>query len=159
MRNYEFFALRVEAEVAGFGKVLRAVPSEKFDYRPHEKNASAGDLAWQIASEMVILVDLLETGVADYRPGPRPATSEEIAKTFEEGAHRAIDRARSMHENLWKGPGKFLFDGQVAWEASVADIAWGFLLDLVHHRGQLTVYLRPMGAKVPSVYGPSGDER
>lgn len=67
---------------------------------------------------MVNLVDLLETGVTDYRPGPRPATSEEIAKTFEDGTQRAIERARSMKDDIWKGPGKFLFAGQVAWEAS-----------------------------------------
>ena len=37
-------------------------------------------------------------------------------------------------------------------------MAWGFLFDIVHHRGQITTYLRPMGAKVPQIYGPSGDE-
>ena len=45
-----------------------------------------------------------------------------------------------------------------AWEDSVGAFVWGFLFDLIHHRGQLTTYLRPMGGKVPSIYGPSADD-
>lgn len=159
MRNYEFFAVRLEDELPRFLRVLRAVPSDQFDYRPHERNTSAGDLAWQIASEMVSLIDLLETGESDYRPGARPSSSDEIASIFEEAAKRAIEMSRSIEEDRWKGPGRFLFQGHLAWEATVAEIAWGFLFDLVHHRGQLSVYLRPMGAKVPAIYGPSADEQ
>jgi uncharacterized damage-inducible protein DinB len=159
MRNYEFFAVNLENEIPKFLKVLRAVPSDRFDYRPHEKNTSAGDLAWQIATEMVNLNDLVQTGVIDYKTQPRPATSEEIATTFENAARTMAAKSRAVDENLWKGPGKFLWGGQTVWESAVADIAWGFLFDLIHHRGQLTVYLRPMGAKVPAVYGPSADER
>ena len=44
------------------------------------------------------------------------------------------------------------------WEESVGGFVWGFLFDLIHHRGQLTTYLRPMGGKVPSIYGPSADD-
>jgi uncharacterized damage-inducible protein DinB len=49
-------------------------------------------------------------------------------------------------------------DGKVAWETSLGDMLWGFLFDGIHHRGQLSTYLRPMGAKVPSIYGPSADD-
>jgi uncharacterized damage-inducible protein DinB len=48
---------------------------------------------------------------------------------------------------------------RLAWESTVEDMAWGFLLALIHHRGQLTAYLRPMGGKVPGVYGPSADDK
>jgi uncharacterized damage-inducible protein DinB len=47
---------------------------------------------------------------------------------------------------------------KVEWETTREKMAWGFLLDLIHHRGQLSVYLRPMGGRVPPIYGPSGDE-
>jgi len=43
------------------------------------------------------------------------------------------------------------------WESTKGKMAWGLFLDLIHHRGQLSVYIRPMGGKVPSIYGPSGD--
>ena len=51
-----------------------------------------------------------------------------------------------------------LVDGKVAWEAPLGDMLFGFLFDAIHHRGQLSVYLRLVGGKVPSIYGPSGDE-
>jgi uncharacterized damage-inducible protein DinB len=52
-----------------------------------------------------------------------------------------------------------LADGHVIWESTRGGMAWGMLFDLIHHRGQLSVYIRPMGGKVPSIYGPSGDEQ
>jgi uncharacterized damage-inducible protein DinB len=159
MRNYEFFAARVEGEIPAFVKVLRAVPSDHFDYRPHEKSKSAGDLAWQLATEMASLIQLFDNGIIDYKLGPRPDSSEMIAEEFERAGKEVVARARATNETLWKGPAKFLWGGQVVWEEPAAEIAWGFLFDMVHHRGQLSTYLRPMGAKVPAIYGPSGDEQ
>jgi uncharacterized damage-inducible protein DinB len=47
---------------------------------------------------------------------------------------------------------------KVEWETTRGKMAWGLLLDLIHHRGQLSVYIRNMGGRVPAIYGPSGDE-
>ena len=52
----------------------------------------------------------------------------------------------------------FMFQGQTVMNETGFDNAWGFLLDIIHHRGQLSTYLRPMGSTVPSIYGPSADE-
>ena len=49
-------------------------------------------------------------------------------------------------------------DGHVAWKAPLGEMMWGLLFDAIHHRGQLSTYIRPMGGKVPSIYGPSGDD-
>lgn len=159
MRNWEFFATRLEQEIPGFVKVLRALPEEKLDYRPHEKNTSAGQLAWQMAKEIEALSQAFDKGevaMTDYPPYP---SVEEIADTFERSARAIVERVRTVDEKLWKGQGKFSWNGATVWEAPVADLFWGFLFDLVHHRGQLTAYLRPMGGKVPGVYGPSADDR
>ena len=158
MRNYEFFAARLEAEIPAFVKVIRAVPADKFDYKPHEKNTSAGALAQQMAIEIDSLTGLFANGTIDYKSGGAPKTIDEIADLFERSAKTVVERARAVDENVWKGPAKFVYDGNVAWESPAADMAWGFLFDLVHHRGQLSAYLRPMGAKVPSIYGPSADD-
>jgi len=48
--------------------------------------------------------------------------------------------------------------GTVTWETTVGDMLFGFLFDAIHDRGQLSSYLRPMAAKVPAIYGPSGDD-
>ena len=160
MRNYEFFATCVEREIPGFLKVLRALPSEQLHYRPHERNKSAGELGLQIADEITALGDLFDTGEINMKPyAAPPATSEELAQRFEKGAKVVVEKARATNEEKWAAPAKFLWDGHSAWEARAAELAWGFLFDLIHHRGQLTVYIRPMGGKVPAVYGPSGDEQ
>jgi uncharacterized damage-inducible protein DinB len=52
----------------------------------------------------------------------------------------------------------FLFQGQEIMNETGYENAWGFLLDIIHHRGQLSMYLRPMGSTVPQIYGPSADE-
>lgn len=158
MRNYEFFASRLEQEIPAFVKVLKAIPPDKFDFRPHEKNTPAGALARQIATEIDCLTGLFVNGTADFKTAGGPQTLDEIVTMFENGAKSVVASAKATNEELWRGPAKFVFDGHVAWEASAADIAWGFLFDLIHHRGQLSVYLRPMGAKVPAIYGPSADD-
>jgi len=159
MRNNEFFAICVERETPIFLKVLRALPADKLDYKPHERNTAAGDLAFQIATEMTALIELFDAGDANMGPRPRPENLEDIAAEFERSAKQVAERARGTSEELWRGRGRFLWEGHVAWEATASEIAWGFLFDLIHHRGQLSVYIRPMGGKVPAIYGPSGDEK
>lgn len=157
MRNSEFFASCVESEIAAFGEVLRALPGDQLDYCPHERSKKAGELAFQIAEEMTALIELFDRGEIHMAPRTRPAAIEEIAQEFETSARRVAERARTVDQDVWKGPGRFLFDGEVAWEAPASQLAWGFLFDLIHHRGQLSTYIRPMGGKVPRIYGPSGD--
>ena len=158
MRNYEFFATCIDKETPVFARVFRAVPAEKLDYKPHEKNTAAGDLIFQMEQEITALADIFETGQVNMGPRKRPDSLEEMATNFERSAKRVAEEARTTSDERWKAPAKFLFDGNVAWETTTAEMAWGFLFDLIHHRGQLSVYIRPMGGKVPSIYGPSGDD-
>jgi uncharacterized damage-inducible protein DinB len=67
-------------------------------------------------------------------------------------------RLAKLNDAAWDKKAQFLMDGKVAWEAPLGDMLFGFLFDAIHHRGQLSSYLRPMGAKVPSIYGPSADD-
>lgn len=159
MRNNEFFASCLEQEIPTFGKVLRALPEDQLHYAPHERSKKAGDLAFQIADEMTALAGLFDNGEINMGPRTPPASLEAIAAEFEASAKNVVERARTVDEDVWKGPGKFLWSGTPAWEAPAAQLAWGFLFDLIHHRGQLSSYIRPMGGKVPSIYGPSGDSQ
>ena len=63
-----------------------------------------------------------------------------------------------MDEPAWNRPTQLLVNGQVVMDVPLGKMMWMNLLDAIHHRGQLSVYLRPMGGKVPSIYGPSGDD-
>jgi uncharacterized damage-inducible protein DinB len=155
----EFFAKRLSIELPAFGKVIRALPETQLAYRPHERNTPAGALAWQMAQEIVAIAGMMDAGDVRMDAAPQPASVEEIASAFENAARSIIERIPTVTDDFWTGPARFYFGGQLAMESKVEDMAWGFLFDLVHHRGQLSAYLRPMGGKVPAIYGPSGDEQ
>lgn len=160
MTNGEFFLERWEAEQPAFRKVLAALPADKLDYKPHERSTGAGDLAFQLAYEQGDLEHLLTKHEAVYDPTiKRPGTLEEILAMWDANTEKVRAALKARDESKWSAPAKFKVGNDVAWEDSVQNMLWGFLFDMVHHRGQLSTYLRPMGGKVPSIYGPSGDDQ
>jgi uncharacterized damage-inducible protein DinB len=140
-------------------RVLKAIPRDRLDYRPHAKSRSAAELAWVIAAEEAALVTLLDTGTVHWKDERAPASLDHIVDTYERSADAVDGRLVRLGEAAWDRRARLLImDGSPAWEDTIAHFVWGFLFDAVHHRGQLTVYLRPMGGKVPAIYGPSADE-
>ena len=159
MTNREFFIDRFEREQPAFIRVLRAVPEGHLSYRPHERSKAAGELAWQIAEEQKQLADALRTGEIRFDLTPHPEKCSEIADAYEAATNELRDLLESMSDDKWtNGRAKMLMNEASVWEDSVQNFAWGYLFDMVHHRGQLSTYLRPMGGKVPAIYGPSGDD-
>ena len=158
MTLLEFCIERRKAELPAFVRVLKAVPNDKRDYRPDPKGRTAAELAWMLAQSEAAIVTLLDTGTIEWAATPPPARVEEIVASFERDAANVNERLGRMDEAGWRKRGQFLMGGSVVWEDAVGPMVWGFLFDSIHHRGQLTTYLRPMGGKVPSVYGPSADD-
>jgi uncharacterized damage-inducible protein DinB len=157
MNNREYFIKRWEGEQRAFSAVLRAVPNDQLSYTPHEKSTKAGDLAWQLAEEQRLLIDLLDKQKMVWDSRPRPQSIDEINAAYDQWTNTLREKLQGFDDAKWELPAQFLFGEHVVGESTVQDFAWGFLFDLVHHRGQLAAYLRPMGAKVPSIYGPSAD--
>jgi hypothetical protein len=157
MSTREFFAKRLASELPAFVKVARALPGDKLEYKPHEKNTPAGMLSWQLACELGQLVELFEKGDIHFSMGSCPG-ADDIVAAVEQNGQRAIEAAKAVSEDRWNSPAKFFMGDQMVWEDKVSDMAWGYLFDMVHHRGQLSAYIRPMGGKVPAIYGPSADE-
>lgn len=155
----EFFATRLASELPAFNRVIRALPADRLDYKPHERSTGAGQLAAQLSYEMQHLAELFEKGEIHYVPDTESRSLDEIATSFERNAQQALEAAKNVSDEQWSAPAKFFMGGQPVWETTVGDMAWGYLFDLVHHRGQLSTYIRPMGGKVPSIYGPSADDR
>jgi uncharacterized damage-inducible protein DinB len=89
---------------------------------------------------------------------PHPETFGEIADAFERNGARFGAQLATLDDAGWSAPAKFLMGGKVVLEAPVGDHLWWVLFDAIHHRGQLSAYARPMGGKVPAIYGPSADE-
>jgi uncharacterized damage-inducible protein DinB len=157
MSTLEFCRARRKAEQKAFLNVLKALPKDRLDYRPDPRARTAGELAWFMALEEKALLDLLDKGVVDWKDETAPGLEETIA-TFQKSAEEVDARLAKLDEVGWNKPGKFMVGGQSVWEEKVGEMMWGFLFDAIHHRGQLSTYLRPMGAKVPSIYGPSADD-
>lgn len=146
-----------EAEKPKFVRVLKAVPSDQAGYRPHPRSTSAGDLVWLLATELRNACELVDRGEVSFAARPAPSIAESVA-AYEKNAADLEARLAKVDDARWDSKAKLLMDGKVAWEAPLGDMLFGFLFDAIHHRGQLSSYLRPMGGKVPSIYGPSADD-
>ena len=158
MKNFrEYYLECLEAETPKFVRVMKAVPVDQASYRPHPRSTSAGDLVWLLASELRDACEVVDHGTVTFVPRPAPPIPESVA-AYERNAGDFEKRIASIDDARWDSPAKFLVDGNVVWETSLGDMLYGFLFDAIHHRGQLSSYLRPMGAKVPSIYGPSADD-
>jgi uncharacterized damage-inducible protein DinB len=158
MTNREFFLKTFKADRPAFVKVIRALPDDRLDYKPHEKNMAAGDIAWFLPLELRAMIEAHDKGDTHWQQEPRPKTAGEIADAYEKEADALEERVANASEADWEKDCGMWFQGKKVMSMKWGAMCWSFFLDAVHHRGQLTAYLRPMGGKVPSVYGPSGDE-
>lgn len=158
MNDLEFCIATRRREAPVFARVLRAMPQDRLDYQPEPRSRSAAALAWTIVCEETSLVSLLDAGTIEWPAGKPPATVEELAATYEKSAAEVDARLAKLDEAGWRKGGRFPVGGGNFWEQTVAEFVWLFLLDAIHHRGQLSTYLRPMGGKVPAIYGPSADD-
>jgi len=136
-------------------KVLAAIPDSKSDYRPDPNARSAWELAWHLANTDVQFLD----GIADLNfsmatPENKPNTVAELVEWYETNIKRGAARVAALSPQQLLTPVNFL--GAFNFPAVVY---LAFLNNhSIHHRGALATYLRPMGSKVPSIYGGSYDE-
>ena len=157
MNTREFWIECFKDEKPKFLRVLRAVPPDQLSYRPHPRSSAAGDIVWLLAVELGDACEVVDHGRVEYIPTPSPSLAESIAK-YESNASELEKRLARLDDASWESQAQFLMGGQVVWEAPLGQMLWGFFFDAIHHRGQLSSYLRPMGGKVPSIYGPSADD-
>ncbi len=157
MDHKALFLKHWEKEAPATRKVLERIP-EGSDYRPDPKSRTAREIAWLIVREQEALVDGLEKGQLEWVEVPAPATMKEVLAANTRLQETLTKRLHAIGSDRWEGPVPFVYGGQVVMNETGYENAWGFLHDLIHHRGQLSTYLRPMGAKVPQIYGPSADE-
>ncbi|HKD09426.1 MAG TPA: DinB family protein [Bryobacteraceae bacterium] len=153
---HQFYLPGVRNEQRITKSIIEAIPLDKGDYRPDEISKSAVDLAWHIAVSEMMFLDAVCNAKFEFPSNTRPdavKNSADVARWYEENFAARVARLE-----------------QTPTETLTTDVDFGgfmrqpgllylsFLLHhSVHHRGQLSMYLRPMGAKVPSIYGPSYD--
>src|SRR5215208_1790870 len=152
MEEKELFMKFWNNESKTTAKVLSRIP-ENSDYRPDPKSRTAQEIAWQVVNEEKMIIEAVETGNVAWSPGPMPKTMKDVVDTYEKQSADLARRWEALPQEKWDGTLEFFGHPR-----SASGMAWSFLFDIVHHRGQISTYLRPMGAKVPQIYGPSGDE-
>jgi len=147
-----------EKETPATRKVISRIP-EGSDYRPDPKARTAREIAWLMTQEEAALVDGLEKSAFTWIEAPCPAKVADILAKYDQQHDALTKRLHAIPASRWEEKIPFLVDRKEVMREAGYDWAWGFLLDEIHHRGQLSTYLRPMGAKVPSIYGASADEK
>ena len=166
MKVTEFFREELDREVERSRKALEQVPDGKYDWKPHEKSMIFGYLAEMVATipmwlTMEINQDELDVAPAEGKGMKREPkqTSAELVQALEDTARDARSALENTTDEHLNTKWKLLARGQVVWEGTRREIIQDTISHWSHHRGQMTVYLRLMGAKVPAIFGPSADDQ
>lgn len=154
----EIYLPQIRNEHKTTRRVIEAIPADNCGWCPDPKSKSALDLAWHIASSECFFLNGISAGKYEQSgDGSKPAsikTPADVLKWYDENHAKAVSQLTQVQGDSLAKPLDFF--GMFSFPA----VAYAGLMNShsIHHRGQLSSYLRPMGGKVPSIYGPSADE-
>ena len=165
MKLTEFFLSELEREVERSRRAVEQVPDGKYDWKPHEKSMLFGYLADMVATmpmwiAMIITQDELDVAPAEgsqMKQG-KNETSQALLKALDKAASDARAALENTDDDFLNTSWRLLARGKVVAEDKRHVVIQDTFNHWAHHRGQMTVYLRLMGAKVPALYGPSADD-
>ena len=157
MTNREFHLHCRKSETLAFHRVLNALPHDKFEYTPHERSQTAKKIVSTLVGETYACIELIEKGDLNFSQMPDLSPAGQI-DAFDKAWEGLLHKVQTTDEATWNKNGRFMMNGEVRMEQPIGQFLWLFFFDAIHHRGQLSTYIRPMGGKVPSIYGPSGDD-
>jgi uncharacterized damage-inducible protein DinB len=165
MKLTEFFRGELDREVERSRRALEQVPEGKYDWKPHEKSMIFGYLANMVATIPMWITMQVNQNELDVAPKDgskmeqkRLETSEALIEALDKAAADARSAFEKTNDEHLMTSWRLLARGQVVMEASRQEMIQDTINHWAHHRGQMTVYLRLMGAKVPAIYGPSADD-
>jgi uncharacterized damage-inducible protein DinB len=166
MTTKQFLIDQLEREVARSRKALEQMPEGKADWKPHEKSMQFGYLADMVATIPTWIVfqlkqDSLDVAPADGSKFPRApkVTRADYLKALDDAAAQARQAFNETADEFLASPWQLKARGSVVQEGPRHQMIQETISHWSHHRGQMTVYLRLMGAKVPALFGPSADEK
>jgi uncharacterized damage-inducible protein DinB len=165
MKLTELFLAELDREVPRSRRALEQVPGGKRDWKPHPKSMAFGYLCDMVATiptwlTMIIKQDQLDIapkGGQQFRP-PESETGAEFVRALEQAAADARAALQGTDDEFLKTRWQLLAGGKVVADMPRHEMLRETINHWAHHRGQMTVYLRLMDAKVPSIYGPSADD-
>ena len=165
MKLKDFLSAEIDREVERSRRALEQVPADKYDWKPHEKSMMFGYLVNMVATIPTWIAMQINQDELDVAPvggsnmeQKRLNTSKELLEALNKaaaGVRSAFEKTADEHlQTNWR----LLARGKVVMEAPRYEMIQDTINHWAHHRGQMTVYLRLMGATVPALYGPSADD-
>ena len=143
-------------------KVLERVPEDKFEWKPHAKSFSLGALAAHVAALPTWGAEALaksEVDIAGGQPPAAPPSKAELMATFDGNVATTRAALTGKTDGELMATWTLKRGDKAIFSMPKANVLRSFVLShLIHHRGQLSVYLRLLDVPVPSIYGPSADE-
>jgi len=152
-----FFRERHRVESTTTARVLSALPADGLSYAPHPGSSTAGTTAWTIVRGLRAALGLLRSPSVAVGLENHPDHHTLMAQ-FGETANAVAESLLNISQRNWSEERIVTSNGDIVLRQPLGQILWLFHVDGIHHRGQLSAYLRPLGAVVPSIYGPSGDQ-
>jgi len=159
MTNKEFFQQCWRSEFESTMIALKALPdADKLGYKPAEKNRNAKQLVDHFVSHVEDLNEAVETGIMNHRVMADYPSVENAIEVFQKESDKLMTLLDKTDDTTWDSKNiPMLVFGNKFGEKPLGATCWMFLFDIVHHRGQLSTYYRPMGAKQPPIYGPTAE--
>ena len=160
----QMLAAELEQEAVATRKMLERVPEGIFDWRPHEKSMTLGRLATHVAeiahwTKITVVQDELDFAKFDYKPATA-ANAAELVETFDKTVGEAKEVLRNCSDKEIMRSWTLRNGEQIYFTLPKMAVVRSMVLShLIHHRGQLSVYLRLHNVPLPSVYGPTADEQ
>ena len=166
MNITEYLLEETNREIERSRKALKEVPAGQYDWKPHEKSMVFGYLADMVATIPTWIAMEINQDQLDVAPEggsnmkrEKHDTSESLLKALDESAAAVRAAFEKTNDDHLKTNWQLLARGNVVMEAPRYEMIQDTINHWSHHRGQMTVYLRLMGAKVPAIYGPSADDQ
>jgi len=160
MTSKENFIALLEQETPVFCSCFRAVPDERSDYTPNPRNKTAKQLVEHILGHLPDAVEAITEPMINHRLEIPVNNMEEAADLFEKDSKALIAKLKVTPDDIWdnKITPVFIFGNEIpGMTMPLRDLSWLMLRDMIHHRGQLSVYYRQMGVRNPSIYGPTSE--
>lgn len=160
----ESLIAELQHEAATTRRMLERLPQGEFDWKPHEKSMSLRQLATHVAEMLMWLPntiheDELDFAAMDYKP-PVIDTIGELLEFFDKNLAQGTEALRNATDDQFAQIWTMRDGEQVFMQQPKAQIVRGMVMNhIIHHRGQLSVYMRLLGVPLPAIYGPSADEQ
>jgi uncharacterized damage-inducible protein DinB len=158
MSNLSFFSACFQNEIQATQSLIESLPADRLDYRPHPVNRSAYEIVEHLLAHIKDLKVICEKNVCEETMHYSFVNPADASIKYGEHASEVKIALESLSDTAWEQePVELFIHGKSFVTLPRMSMMWFFFFDIIHHRGQLSSYVRPMGGKNPTVYGYSAD--